>query len=306
MTTIRKWVRFLFGFSGTETNGFLILLPLLFIILFSEPVYRALRRPTSASINEADKVLLDSIAQLFERKEDKSMLQVEKKSNATRHLVMFDPNKATDATLMRIGFDEKIAKRIVNYRTKGGKFFVKSDLLKVYGMDSLFYRDLYPFINLPDVLVKKDLQQRQQNSTTTATKREENFDLNTADTVELKSVYGVGSKLARRIISYREKLGGFIRAGQVAEVYGLDSTTVKQLLRRSSVREDFLPSKINLNKATDRELSTHPYISPMIAKAIVAYRFQHGDFASVEDIRKLQNLKKEQADKIIPYLDVNP
>jgi competence protein ComEA len=81
---------------------------------------------------------------------------------------------------------------------------------------------------------------------------------------------------------------------------------VEQLLKRCFISDGFLPFRLNINTATDRQLSAHPYISPMIAKAIVAYRFQHGNFATVGEIRELQNLKKEEADKIIPYLDVNP
>jgi competence protein ComEA len=305
MTTIRKWVRFIFGFSGTETNGFLILFPLLFIILFSQPIYRAIKTSSSVAIREADKALLDSVARAFEKDKKETEIHGATQIKSERRLVAFNPNTASDVTLMQLGFDEKISKRIVNYRSKGGKFLIKQDLLKVFGMDTILYKELYAFIDLPETRFSnsKKLSQAKQGFATV--KRDEKFDLNLADTTELKTVYGVGSKRARRIITFREKLGGFIRSGQLREVYGLDSAAVEQLLKKSFIAEDFMPFRLNINKASEPELSAHPYISPVIAKAIVAYRFQHGNFASTEEIRKLQNLKKEEADKIIPYLDVN-
>lgn len=305
MTTIRKWVRFVFGFSGTETNGFLILLPLLLIILFSQPVYRAIKASSGVSVNETDRILLDSITGAFEKTTTKTNEIVQSRNNIKRRLASFNPNTASENTLMELGFDEKIARRIISYRTKGGKFTVRRDLLKVFGMDSVLYNELYSYIELPETRLSKPAT-FSESLNSQPPGRDEKFDLNLADTTELKSVYGIGSKRARRIILFREKLGGFIYAGQLREVYGLDSAAVEQLLKRTFVAENFDPVKININKATDRELSTHPYISPVIAKAIVAYRFQHGNFAGVAEIRNLQNLKKEEADKIIPYLDVNP
>jgi competence protein ComEA len=306
MTTIRKWVRFVFGFSGTETNGFLILLPLLFIILFSQPVYRAIKASSDTPFAEADKLLLDSIVLAFEKNKNDKPASNESRIEIERHLAMFDPNTASDKALMRVGFNEKISKRIINYRSKGGKFIVKRDLLKVFGMDTLLYKELYAYIDLPETKVSKYETAAPSNSTVAPVRRVEKFDLNLADTAELKTVYGVGSKRARRIVAFREKLGGFIHASQLREVYGLDSSAVEQLLKKTFVADNFLPFRLNINKANDNELSAHPYISPVIAKAIVAYRFQHGNFASVDEIRAIQNLKKEDADKIIPYLDVNP
>jgi len=131
------------------------------------------------------------------------------------------------------------------------------------------------------------------------------FDLNQADTSELKKIFGVGDRLATRIISYRQKLGGFVSVLQLREVYGLDTAVIRRIQDKSYIIESFTPARLNINGSSDRELSAHPYISPVIAKAIVAYRFQHGDFASVEEIRSLHILKKEEADKIIPYLSVS-
>lgn len=307
MLTIRKWIRFLFGFSGTETNGFLILSPLLLIILLSQPVYRAIKASSDLVIGETDRLLLDSIMQAFENSKNR----VENKvvalpAGVERHLTLFNPNTASEKLLQQVGFDATIAKRIISYRSKGGKFITKPDLLKVFGMDTLLYKELYTYIDLPETRLSPNPIATPSNPGYNTTRREEKFDLNNVDTTELKTVFGIGSKRAKRIVAYRNSLGGFLRAAQLNEVYGLDSAAVEQLLKRSFITDGFQPFRLDLNKASERELSAHPYISPLIAKAIVAYRFQHGDFAAVEEIRNLRNLKKEEADKIIPYLDIKP
>jgi competence protein ComEA len=299
MSHIRKWIRFLFGFSRTETNGFMVLLPLLAVLLFAEPISRwatGVQKPDVL----ADQKILDSILVKWSTIPDslpgKNKLTIKK---PVRH--NFDPNTASIKEFEELGLSGKVAGNITKYRAKGGTFKVKSDLLRVYGMDSTLYKTLFNYIRLPEKL------HHEFTATATPTRKEIiKFDLNEADSSELKKIYGIGDRLAARIISYRQNLGGFIHTGQLTEVYGLDTTVVNRILERSYIIESFIPKKLNINVASDRELSAHPYISAVIAKAIVTYRFQHGNFATVEDIRNLHNLKKEEADKIIPYISVNP
>ena len=67
-----------------------------------------------------------------------------------QELFHFDPNNAPAKDLLMLGFSQNLATRITRYREKGGKFKTKSDLLKIYGVDSTFYQRLYPFISLPE------------------------------------------------------------------------------------------------------------------------------------------------------------
>jgi competence protein ComEA len=83
----------------------------------------------------------------------------------------------------------------------------------------------------------------------------------------------------------------------------LDSAVVKRLLKSSFLSEHFSPRRINVNTATERDLSIHPYLPVSAAKAIVSYRFQHGDLTSVEDLRKIPILDEKTIQKITPYLE---
>jgi competence ComEA-like helix-hairpin-helix protein len=314
MHRIKNWVKNFFAFSRTETNAFLILIPLMILLIFSEPIYRYwfVRQPQDYS---KEKNQLDSLLATFDpdspdgyRDRDEEDSNAEKikteTSSSPIKLFSFNPNSSSKEELMQLGFKEFLAKRIINYKDKGGKFFAKKDLMKIYGMDSSLYKKLYPFIDLPENrFQEKSIQKIEAKEKTTFTKTAfSKFDLNTADTSQLISVYGIGSKLSQRIISYREKLGGFISESQLKEVYGLDSSVVKNLLAKSFIDKNFQPHQLNINKATQQALAAHPYIKYKIAQAIVAYRFQHGDFKTIDALQKIVLIDKAQFEKMKPYL----
>jgi competence protein ComEA len=296
---IRKLVRSFFGFSRTETNGFLVLFPIIFIALFSEPIYTYWRSSRKADFS-AESHYLDSLVASLEKQ--KAL------TNATqykpeRKLFAFNPNEATQDELVEIGFSGTVASRIVNYRSKGGEFRTKKDLLKIYGMDSLFFSEVKPFILLPETFKKKDFTSTNFAKLPSTKKTEVvRFDLNKADTSQLKSIYGIGEKLSLRIIKYRESLGGFVRQEQLKEVFGLDSAVVIKLSENSFIDENFQYIKLNLNTATEQELDRHPYLNRNEAKAIVGYRFQHGKFTTVDELQKIQVLNVETFKKVKFYL----
>jgi competence protein ComEA len=299
---IKRWLKNFFGFSRSQVNAFMILLPLMAALIFSEPSYRwyichyGIHHPPEARS-------LDSLITQWEHAARDS---VKKTSSLrkTKSFFQFDPNQISQQQFLALGFTERISKRIINYRTKGGRFKVKSDLLKMYGMDTAFYHQLYPYILLPDKNVQKLLAENKTAMPFIKARKEFlKFDINVADTAQLKKVYGIGEKRALRIIAYRDKLGGFVDMGQLAEVYTLDSVVIEKLSQRSFIGDKFIPQKIHINTATDRELAAHPYLVKSVAKAIVAYRFQHGKINSVEDLRKIQAFDAKTIQKITPYLD---
>ena len=60
--------------------------------------------------------------------------------------------------------------------------------------------------------------------------------------------------------------------------------------------------KVNINTATLEELKAHPYIRYAIANAIVQYRVQHGNYSSVEEIKKIMVVTDDVYKKVSPYL----
>lgn len=307
MNTIRKWIRDVFGFSGNEINGFLILIPLMLLLIMSEPVYNIWTSNRSHDEVE-DRKRLDSLVAGWR-------LEVNRSFDPPKDsLFSFDPNIAPVEDLQLLGFSQISANRIAAYRSKGGVFRVKADMLKIYGLDSALYQQLYAYIKLPEKRSRRvstkdkhtvgKIARANESEAWKKKDREATFDINTADTLLLEGIYGIGPKLAARIIKFRDALGGFVRSDQVGEVYGLDSVVIQRILKVSYIEDEFEPKKININTADKKELSRHPYISYQVAEALLTYRFQHGDFAEVNDIKKLVTIPNEVADRLLPYIKV--
>ncbi len=129
------------------------------------------------------------------------------------------------------------------------------------------------------------------------------IDINLADTTALIALPGIGSKLAERIVKFREKLGGFYSIDQIGEVYGLGDS-VFQKIRPFFLMASFMIKKININNASLDELKAHPYIRFNIAKSIIAYREQHGAYTSKEDLKNLVLMTNDIYAKVYPYLEL--
>ena len=246
--------------------------------------------------------MLDSMVALWETH---SSAEERPPRDTTMSMFRFDPNRASLTELQALGFSSVLATRIDRYRQKGGKFLVKKDLLKIYGMDSALYKQLYVYIELPD---RKQFETKRHQKTdvdrknTPAKAAAIKFDINKADTVQLMSVVGIGAKRAQRIIKYREALGGFISMDQLKEVFSLDSVVVRRLFDATFIDSDFQPVTINVNTSDEKRLAFHPYLSNAAARSIVAYRFQHGEFKAIEELRNIHALDAKTIQKITPYL----
>lgn len=128
------------------------------------------------------------------------------------------------------------------------------------------------------------------------------IELNTADSAKLTELKGIGPAFARRIISYREHLGGFYSKEQLKEVFGIDSE--KYAGMQTQIRVD--PShirKVQINKVTFDELKRFPYLSFKQMNAIIQFREQHGEYQSMDDMRNVAILNEEILKKIKPYIN---
>ncbi|MDR0436738.1 MAG: helix-hairpin-helix domain-containing protein [Bacteroidales bacterium] len=126
---------------------------------------------------------------------------------------------------------------------------------------------------------------------------------NTCDTLDLQQIRGIGSTISKRIIRYREQLGGFVRKEQLLEVWGIDSARYAQIeaafiIDKKNIR------KLNINTATIRELQNHPYLDYYQAKAIVQTRDKQGLYETITDILKLALIDRETFDLIKDYLEL--
>ncbi len=323
---MNQFFKNLFGFSPAESRGFLILF-LLILIAITSPFFIDYFKSEKV---EDVKITMNTIkVEKENRYEDKNYDSKNQNSFSKKsyQLKQFDPNLATVEELKSLGIPSFIAERITKYREKGGKFKRKEDLSKIYGLLPEKYEELEPYILLPSLESQKS--QTPQTELTaeyksdkavnissetnkeaikpteiprTSFKKPIKFDINLADTTVLKQIPGIGSGYAKRIIKFRESLGGFISVNQISETFGLPPEVFVEIEKYAFYQNS--PRKININTASIEELDAHPYLSKFQAKTIVAYRTEHGNFMTIDDLKKIKTLNEEVISKINPYLTI--
>lgn len=126
-------------------------------------------------------------------------------------------------------------------------------------------------------------------------------ELNTADSFDLQQLRGIGPGYARRIIRYRERLGGFIDKRQLLEVYGMDTGRYNGIAASVWISADTV-KRINLNEVEFKRLLSHPYFPFEITKAIILYRTKKKKIRSVEELTGIPGMSDSLYRKMLPYI----
>jgi competence ComEA-like helix-hairpin-helix protein len=223
--------------------------------------------------------------------ENESSKQTPTKTNA--ELFAFDPNTATDIDFIKLGLTEKQVNTIRKFQSKGGNFRSKADFLKIYGISESQKIALTDYVIINEkgnVKIEKKVENNRIQ-----------IEINAADTIELMKLPGIGSKLSKRIVKYRDLLGGFYNILQLKEVYGLSEQVVRQI--DGMVKVD--PAKIrkvDLNFAEWNDLAKHPYIQKNLARQIIKFRTKYGSIHDTSVLRDSMILNTEEFARLKPYL----
>jgi len=283
----------------------LLVLPLLASLLYTNQASTA---PTPVA---------DSLAaQLNEQ------LQAVQAPVTTHRLFAFNPNTCPYDSLVALGIPPFLARRMVNYRTKGGRFRQPADLKRIYDFPDSLYQRLASYITLPPRATAQTAyaqnrsraypttQQRGRYAAggdslppwPTARWQPKPFDLNKTDTASLMAIYGVGPAYSRRILKYRGLLGGYISTDQLSEVWGLPDSTVAAIKALTFVTPDFEPQLVSINTDSAALLGRHPYIPYAMAKVMVAYGKQHNGYDSLPQLKNIHIMTDSLFIKMYPYL----
>lgn len=97
-------------------------------------------------------------------------------------------------------------------------------------------------------------------------------ELNSADTTALMTLYGIGGYYARKIVEFRERLGGsFASEEQLMDIYGIDSARFVGFADRVYV-DTSLIIPLDLYHMPVDSMARHPYIGKYAARGIDRYR----------------------------------
>ncbi len=311
---MKQFLRDYFTFNRRERNGVFILLSIIILLLlylsFSDFFFPKEKIDFSkfekeiADFETEQKRVNDSLSQQKNYFASSNAPDPDSYRDAERF--SFNPNNLPDEEWKRLGLSEKQIRTIKNYESKGGKFRSKEDVKKMYSITPELYALLEKYILIPEN--NKTIYPANKHQPSPDSYRDINHqpllvELNSADTTELKTLKGIGSSFAKRIVKFRDMLGGFVKKEQLLEVYGFDKE--KYDLVSPQVKIDLSKVKrININSASVDNLRKHPYMDKKAAVKIFWHRVNHGDYADVEDILKTNLVDEQLYSKLAPYLTV--
>ena len=219
-----------------------------------------------------------------------------KTNSSSIKLFFFDPNTNTISDWMKLGLTEKQSLSILKYVSKGGSFKVKSDLKKMHVVKPELLHQWWKYIQLPDSIV---LSKNQSIVITYKLQSESKLNINSTSVEELDKLPLIGEGRAKAIITYREKLGGFIMLDQLLELKCIPDS-VFQVIKDRIYTDGKIYQPLNINA----DSLFHPYLPKSFAKMIVSYRQQHKNYQRIDDLRILPLYDDKIMRKIAPYLTV--
>jgi competence protein ComEA len=303
-----KQVREFFIFTHKERNGLLVLLFLLLLAVCSDfflPWF------IPAKIYDVTDWKIQA-----EKYYATVPLEIEKKK--TPFEGTFDPNVADLKVLLQVGIPGNIASNWIKYLQKGGRFYKKEDLKKLYGMNEELFKDIEGHliiqVKIQESKIKPNFitenkrgpsrfgrNDSSQNKWYKEKKVIPLVEINFADSAQLEALPGIGPVLASRIIKYRRLLGGYSQVEQLKEIYGMP----EELYRIFSPFLFVNPSgliKLELNFLSIAELGRHPYIGFRQAKKLIKRRDTNGKFESTEELIPL--FSPDSLKRLLPYISI--
>ena len=310
---MKKWDEDWIHFSKRTRRGIFVLLILFVIISVSPRLYYNY----FASVPEFN----THVTSLSDDKDDPIDQVKTEKSNYIQPNESFDPNQYSLEEWKAVGLSQKQAQSILNYLNTGAQFRIKTDLKKLYVIDSNLYELLKPKMNLPDSFTSNDvpkdendkfisnerntLYQKNQSRFLEQSKNEkrEPIMINLASKKELENVPGIGPFFADEIIKMRNDFGGIINADELLEIYNMDKEKLDNILPFLIIDKEHV-NRMNINLATEQELAKHPFISSEMAHSIVYFRKKYKKYESLDELLLSPYIDSKILKKLKPYLKV--
>lgn len=293
-----------FNYTNAERKGIFALVIILVIILSALFFYNKIsfiENELETSSYRIDKY----ISSLEEKSEAK------KENNETKKVTLnpsfkFNPNTISKTKMREIGFSESQINNIFNYRRSGGKFFIPEDLKNIYTISDKEYEKLKDYIFIPQREYKKadkGFSKDEKTEPKSTAKEIISIELNSAQPSDLVNISGIGEVYSKRIIKFRDLLGGFYSVNQLYEVYGLDTALIERIKPNFKIDKSKI-KKINLNEADNFDLKSHPYINRKSAYMLINQRKKSGKYKSFDEIESTKAFSKEEFLKVKNYISL--
>jgi DNA uptake protein ComE-like DNA-binding protein len=284
-----------FYFNKQERNGVFILFLILLIVVFIRLILPSLYEKENQITVIELKAPSEEITSKYQQQQQKNYSI---NNEFQKQLFVFDPNTITEQEAVLLGFKPKTAQTLLKFRAKGGKFKEPEDLKKVFGVSDKLYSILEPYI----LITSKQIKSEKVDSVKfPVVKSKELLELNSADSLGLVYLRGVGPGFSNRILKYRKKLGGFHSMIQLKEVFGM-TDSLYNLVSEQIVLNPGSIRKIYINAIDFYTLRQHPYFSYQVSNIIINYRLKHG-LITENVLRELGVFSEEKLKLILPYIE---
>lgn len=287
-----------FKFNKQERSGIFFLLA---IIVLLQLVYAFSTTIFQESTPVANKIELDGVAQ-----EQINILKERTLENDSLKIYPFNPNYITDYRGYKLGMSTQEIDRLHLYRSSNKFVNSAEEFQNVTLVSDSLLQKIAPYFKFPEWVKTTNSQKSFETNVgeLNKTPKVTNVfkDLNTASAQDLKIIYGIGDKLATRIIKFRDRLGGFLIEDQLYDVYGLKPEVAQKVLLKFKVKTKPEIVKINVNTANASEISSLVYINYQVSANIVAYRKQVGEIKSIDELKKIEGFPFDKINRITLYL----
>lgn len=246
---------------------------------------------------------LDKASVRFDKQLEKTRKRVHSEQKTTHPMLFrFDPNVVSEDSMLLLGMNRRAAGNLIRYREKGGKIRHLNQLLSIYGMDSTWVHQVADSIILTTNKPGNSAFKSGRDSFPAQKKKEILLvDLNSADSLTLLKIRGIGPYFAHKILNYRRRLGGYLRKSQLLEIPKI-SDSLYQKIEKNFYVDTTKINRIDINKADFKTFIRHPYFNSDIIQKILKYRKQNGPFEKAEHISRIRHLEESAGQKILPYL----
>ncbi|MCZ4319737.1 helix-hairpin-helix domain-containing protein [Aequorivita viscosa] len=287
-----------FTFSKQQRSGILLLLLLIITLLC---VY------WFVDFSEEDTLDVTS-AEVVSLQQELDSLRLVEIEDKKPKIYPFNPNYITDFKGYTLGMTNEEIDKLHQFRKEGKWINSAADFKAITGVSDSLLNELSPLFKFPEWITnpkpKTDFKNYKSETGFSEKSFAEKIDLNKATEEQLQQVSGIGATLSKRIIKYREKLGGFSSDIQLNNVYGLEPAVVHRALNLFTVKTPKNIEKINVNTASASDISTIPGVSFKMAKNIWEYRRLREKISSIQELEKIEGMTQRKLQLIQLYLSV--
>ena len=252
-------------------------------------------------------------SQNMPEREDAQWLQVQNEIDSLKLQVAthkdtiypFNPNFISDYKGYRLGLTVNEIDRLHRFRAQNKYVNSAVEFQQVTQVSDAKLQTLSPYFKFPEWVTRKK-DNRSNSYYTFSPKPTEAIvrkDINQASKEDLIAVYGIGEKLADKILIEKEKLGGFVSLEQFQFMWGIRPEALEDIGKRFFVSNNPSIKKIAINELSMKELSQFPYFNYALAKEIVVYRTMNNGIKEIADLTKIKGMPNEKIKIIALYLE---